>query len=207
MGSRDGDAENDEQPVHTVSVDAFYMDKYEVTNAQYQAFIEANPQWQKERIPKKYHDGDYLKHWTGNDYPPDIGDHPVVYVSWYAAMAYAQWQGKRLPTEAEWEWAARGAADPYGYGAKIKLYRRAQPYERDNFWDNSLDVSKANYDGHVGSTTDVGTYSMNGYGLYDMTQAMSGNGVLMNTMPTFILLLRVKILLPVELWLILYPIL
>jgi len=163
MGSGDGDAENDEQPVHTVSVDEFYMDAQEVTNAQYQAFIEANPQWQKDRIPKKYHNGDYLKHWNGNDYPPGTRKHPVVYVSWYAAMAYAQWQGKRLPTEAEWEWAARGGS------ADIKLYLMGDRDSDDRFWDNSLNVSKANYNENVGSTTAVGTYSMNGYGLYDMT--------------------------------------
>ena len=110
MGSWEKDAETDEKPHHVVFLDAFYMDKYETTNAQYKEFIDANPQWQKNRIPKKYHDGDYLKHWNGNDYPPDKGNHPVVYVSWYAAMAYAEWRGKRLPTEAEWERAARGAS-------------------------------------------------------------------------------------------------
>ena len=152
MGSknRDKDAERDEKPRHIVSVDAFYIDKYEVTNAQYKEFIDANPQWQKDRIPKKYHDGDYLKHWDGNDYPPDKGNHPVVYVSWYAAMAYAQWQGKRLPTEAEWEKAARGANYRYIPGMM------------------RLDADKANYGENVGDTTPVGRYPANEYGLYDM---------------------------------------
>ena len=112
MGSWKKSAEPDEKPQHNVHLDAFYMDKYETTNAQYKEFIDANPQWQKNRIPKKYHDGDYLKHWNGNDYPPDKANHPVVYVSWYAAMAYAEWRGKRLPTEAEWERAARGLGAP-----------------------------------------------------------------------------------------------
>ena len=92
---------------HTVHVDAFYIDKYEVTNTQFKAFVNANPQWQKDNIPDKYHDGAYLSHWTGNSYPSGKGDRPVEHVSWYAAMAYAQWVGKRLPTEAEWEKAAR----------------------------------------------------------------------------------------------------
>ena len=152
MGGNDNDAENDEKPMHTVYIDAFYIDKYEVTNAEYKKFIDANPQWQKNHIPEKYHDGDYLKHWNGNNYPPNKGNHPVVYVSWYAAMAYAEWRGKRLPTEAEWEKAARG--DRYG---------------RDYAWGDSLDTSKANYGENIGDTTVVGTYDMNGYGLYDMT--------------------------------------
>ncbi|MDE0465484.1 MAG: formylglycine-generating enzyme family protein [Candidatus Poribacteria bacterium] len=150
--NRDEDAERDEKPTHTVSVDAFYIDTYEVTNGQYKEFVDANPQWQKGRIPKEYHDGDYLKHWDGNDYPPDKGDHPVVYVSWYAAMAYAQWQRKRLPTEAEWEKAARG-----------NLFKKKYA------WGASLDADKANYGERVSGTTAVGTYPANGYGLYDMT--------------------------------------
>ena len=152
MGSNDKDAEDDEKPRHTVYLDAFHIDRYEVTNAQYKKFVDANPQWQKDRIPEKYHDGDYLKHWNGNNYPPDKGKHPVVYVSWYAAMAYAEWRGKRLPTEAEWERAARG--DRYG---------------RDYAWGDSLDSNKANYGENIGDTIVVGTYDMNGYGLYDMT--------------------------------------
>ena len=145
MGSDnwDKDAETDEKPQHNVHLDAFYMDKYETTNAQYKEFIDANPQWQKNRIPKKYHDGDYLKHWNGNDYPPDKGNHPVVYVSWYAAMAYAEWRGKRLPTEAEWESAARGA------------------------W-RTMNANTANYGETVGDTTPVGTYPPDRSGLYDM---------------------------------------
>ena len=152
MGGNDNDAENDEKPMHTVYIDAFYIDKDEVTNAQYKKFIDANPQWRKDRILRKYHDGDYLKHWNGNNYPPDKGKHPVVYVSWYAAMAYAGWSGKRLPTEAEWEKAARGGR-----------------YGRNYAWGNSLDSNKANYGERIGDTTVVGTYDMNGYGLYDMT--------------------------------------
>ena len=152
MGSNDKDAEDDEKPRHTIYLDAFHIDRYEVTNAQYKKFVDANPRWQKDRIPEKYHDGDYLKHWNGNNYPPNKGNHPVVYVSWYAAMAYAEWRGKRLPTEAEWEKAARGGR-----------------YSRDYAWGDSLDPHKANYGKNIGDTIPVGSYDMNGYGLYDMT--------------------------------------
>ncbi len=159
MGSNDSDAEPDEQPVHTVYVDEFYIDRYEVTNAQYKAFIDANPQWRKDRIPKEYHNGYYLWYWNGNNYPEGKADHPVVCVSWYAAMAYAKWAGKRLPTEAEWEKAARGG-----------LIGKKYP------WGDSIDKSKANYDKTNSGTPQtalVGKYSPNGYGLYDMAGNVS----------------------------------
>ena len=151
MGSNTADADGDEQPVHTIYLDTFYIDRHEVTNVQYKQFIDANPLWQKDRIPNEYHDGDYLKHWEGNNYPQGKGNHPVVYISWYAAMAYADWAGKRLPTEAEWEKAARGG-----------LVGQVYP------WGNSIDPSKANYSGEIGRTTPVGNYPANAFGLYDM---------------------------------------
>ena len=151
MGSRDSEADEDEKPVNTVYVDAFYMDKYEVTNAQFKAFVDANPRWQKYQTSRAYHDGDYLKPWSGNSYPSGKGSHPVVYVSWYAAMAYAQWAGKRLPTEAEWEKAARGG-----------LVRQNYP------WGNGIGSTRANFGRNVGKTTPIGSYVPNGYGLYDM---------------------------------------
>ena len=138
-------------PKHTVYLDAFYIDPYEVTNAQFKAFIDANPEWRKDNIPSEYHNGNYLRHWDGNDYPNGRADHPVVYVSWYAAMAYAKWVGKRLPTEAEWEKAARG-------GVAHKRY----------VWGNSRDPSRANYGYYGKRTRNVGSYLPNGYGLHDM---------------------------------------
>ena len=152
MGSEDAEAFPNEQPIHTVYVDAFYMDTHEVTNLDYQKFVLANPQWQKSRIPRALHHGNYLTHWTGNNYPTGKANHPVTYVSWYAAVAYAKWAGKRLPTEAEWEKAARGGKEGLKYP-----------------WGNTISSGRANYDGHVGDTTAVGKYSPNGYGLYDMT--------------------------------------
>ena len=139
------------EPRHTVYVDAFYMDKYAVTNAQYKEFVLANPQWQKGRIDSRFANSNYLKPWSRNNYPSGKGNHPVTYMSWYAAMAYAEWADKRLPTEAEWEKAARGGLTDQKYP-----------------WGNSIDFSKANYARNVGTTTPVGSYSPNGYGLYDM---------------------------------------
>ena len=150
MGSNDSEAREDAKPVHTVYLDAFYMDAYEVTNAQYKQFVDTNPEWAKDRIPSSYHDGDYLDHWNGNSYPSGKGNHPVTNVSWYGAMAYAQWAGKRLPTEAEWEKAARGG-----------LVGKKYP------WGDTINFIKANY-GKNGDTTPVGNYAPNGYGLYDM---------------------------------------
>lgn len=157
MGSNHEWAENDENPVHTVYVDAFYMDVYEVTNADYKKFIDANPQWQKGRYKSSRYEGYeelYLFDWDGNDYLSGQGNHPV-HVNWHAAMAYAAWAGKRLPTEAEWEKAARG-------GLTNQLYP----------WGSAIDYSKANYERNP-STVPVGSYPPNNYGLYDMAGNIS----------------------------------
>ena len=150
MGSDDEEAQPDEQ-LRTVRVDAFYMDTYEVTNAQFKAFVDANPNWQKDRIANRFHNGDYLKPWNGNNFPAGTANHPVTYVSWHAAMAYAEWAGKRLPTEAEWEYAARGGTAEMKYP-----------------WGNNISNRQANYQNNVGGTTAVGRYAANGYGLHDM---------------------------------------
>ena len=153
MGSNDGD---DEEPVHTVHLDAFYIDIYEVTNAQYKKFVEATGH----REPKGYGfvDGevkDGFEPWKSPDFNGD--NQPVVCVSWHDAMAYAQWAGKRLPTEAEWEKAARG-------GLKGKRYP----------WGDNISHDDANYLGTGGrdtwaKTAPVGSFPPNNYGLYDMS--------------------------------------
>ena len=162
MGSNNEKANDREKPAHTVYIDAFCIDKYPVTNAQYNMFLDANPQWRKpsERNKRnkarklnlsKYHDGSYLKHWNGVYFPVGKDDHPVTHVSWYAAMAYAKWVGKRLPTEAEWEKAARGGL-------------KAQKYP----WGNLMDSDMAYCGKDTGETMPVGKFPPNNYGLYGM---------------------------------------
>ena len=140
-------------PAHTVHVDAFYMDTHEVTNADYFKFLLENPKWEKNNIREELHDGFYLADWNGNSYPIWKANHPVTNVNWYAAMAYAEWAGKRLPTEAEWEKAARG-------GLVGKMYP---------WGDAAIDKFRANFNHRIGDTSPVGSYAPNGYGLYDMT--------------------------------------
>ncbi|MDE0018858.1 MAG: crossover junction endodeoxyribonuclease RuvC [Candidatus Poribacteria bacterium] len=149
--SNNNDAEISKNPIRIAYVDEFYIDIYPVTNAQYKKFVDENPEWQKERISNKYYHCNYLQQWNRNNYPHGKGDHPVTYVSWYAAMAYAQWVGKRLPTELEWEKAARGG-----------LIGQEYP------WGNLISSNKANYGCQFEGTTPVGHYAANGYGLYDM---------------------------------------
>jgi formylglycine-generating enzyme required for sulfatase activity len=143
---------HDEIPKHSITLDDFSIDKCPVTNAQFKIFTDAHPEWQPGRISHQLDNGNYLKHWKKPHTLTTQADHPAVNVNWYAAVAYCRWAGKRLPTEAEWEHAARGGLDgifPWG--------------------DQPLDSFRANFFGSGLSTTSaVGTYSANGYGLFDM---------------------------------------
>jgi len=144
----------EEVPQHRVKLSAFYLDKHEVTNAQFRAFVKRNPDWQKDRLPIERQNGKYLADWNGNEPPAGRTDFPVVFVTWHAAIAFCRDQGKRLPTEAEWEWAARG-------GLSNKMFP---------WGDEMPDKWRANY-GASGfdAATAVGKYPPNGYGLFDMS--------------------------------------
>jgi formylglycine-generating enzyme required for sulfatase activity len=104
-GDRDGG--RDEYPNHEVFLDAYYIDKFEVTNGRYREFVRATGH----RPPQ--HPNDPSRNlWQGAVMPDSIADQPVINVDWQDADAYCRWAGRRLPTEAEWEKAARGTGDP-----------------------------------------------------------------------------------------------
>ena len=151
MGSDEGDS--DEQPVHTVYLDAFYIDKTEVTNAQFAQFL--NEQGNQEEGGVTWLDirGGLISQ-SGGQYQPKSGyeDHPVIEVSWYGARAYCQWAGKRPPTEAEWEKAARGTDG------------RTYP------WGEGIDCDHAQYSECGGQTVPVGSKpkGVSPYGALDM---------------------------------------
>ena len=142
--------EVDERPVHRVGLDAFWIDRYEVTNGQYQAFLDAT----KHRAPLYRTDSRF----SGSS-------RPVVGVSWHDAEAYCSWAGKRLPSEAEWEMAVRGTESrifPWGNafeGARLN-WRGHADYARDP------DPSTDGYS----FTSPVGSYAegVSVYGIHDM---------------------------------------
>ena len=157
MGSEEG--REDEAPMREVYLDAFYIDKYEVTNAEYAKFLNAIGGYVgrcegHDCVDTKVENPDSHIIYQAGRYIAEVGygDHPVITVSWYGAKAYCEHYSKRLPTEAEWEKAARGTDG------------RTYP------WGNQFDPSRANVGYRVGDTTPVGSYPTGAspYGAYDM---------------------------------------
>ncbi|MEM8510545.1 MAG: formylglycine-generating enzyme family protein [Bacteroidota bacterium] len=188
MGGVSSQARPDEFPRHSETVTTFWMDKTEVTNAQFKEFVAAtgyvttaerdielqgqtydpgalvfdstNPQqwW-------RFQKGANWKH----PYGPESSiagkeDHPVVQVSWYDATAYAHWVGKRLPTEVEWEYAARGGekGHVYFWGNNFEVATQYANFHQGNFPVEN--TRKDNYE----KTAAVGTFPSNAFGLHDM---------------------------------------
>jgi formylglycine-generating enzyme len=209
MGSTDPLARPDETPVHRVRVQGFWIDRTEVTNAQFADFVKATGyktvaerpvDWEelKKQVPEGTprppdavlepgslvftppdHPVDLARYdlwwsWThGADWRhpegPDSSiedrmDHPVVQVAWEDAQAYARWAGKRLPTEAEWEYAARGGLD----GAVNTWGDKPVGPAHSNIWTGHFPDRNTAEDGFV-RTAPVGSFPPNGFGLVDMS--------------------------------------
>ncbi|HEY8690112.1 MAG TPA: formylglycine-generating enzyme family protein [Chitinophagaceae bacterium] len=210
MGGDNNQASPDEYPKHKVTVDAFYMDATEVTNAEFKKFVNATgyittaekkPDWDelKKTLPPgtpKPPDSvlvpaslvfkqtteavdlnDYSQWWAwtrGADWKHPEGpgsnidgkeNYPVVQVSWFDAMAYCKWAGKRLPTEAEWEFAARGGLINNIYPWGNEKVNEGKP--KANTWEGKFPYYNEKKDGYI-TLAPAKIFAPNGYGLYDM---------------------------------------
>ena len=173
-----------EGPAHEVTLDGFYLDRTEVTNKQFRAFVKATGyQTESEKQGSsgvfdpaardwKLVDGADWRHpaGPGSGSGPGSGiedklDYPVIHVSWDDAAAYAKWAGKRLPTEAEWEFAARGRLQEatYAWGEELT----PQGSHRANIWQGPFPAGDREDDG-FGGVAPVKKFPPNGYGLYDI---------------------------------------
>ncbi len=174
-----GSAERGEEgPVHQVWLDAYWIARYPVTNAEYAEFIaaggyrewiywtEAGWEWREKKQRTQPREWRKLR---------GKCDHPVRYITWYEAVAYARWRGAMLPSEAQWEKAARGGLqipNPQYPISNIQLVDNPNP-ERKYPWGDQFDSNKCNTsESRIRDTTPVGSYSPQGdspYGVADMT--------------------------------------
>lgn len=188
MGGNSAQARNDEFPRHQEEVPELWVDQTEVTNAQFRAFVEATDYITTAQRPfevdgKSYPPGALVfdetspEAWWGfqegasweQPYGPGStiegkDDHPVVQVSWYDANAYAKWAGKRLPTEAEYEYLKRGGAseDIYPWGNDFEIAA-----SQTNFHQGEFPIENKLTD-NFEKTAPVRSFPANGYGLYDV---------------------------------------
>lgn len=145
MGGMDVHRGNDEQPAHEVKLDPFWMDQVEVTNGMYQLCVQAGAC----RPPREFR-SDNREDYFGNS---EYRDYPVIYVTWSDANVYCEWAGRRLPTEAEWEYAARGTD------------KRNYPWG-----DEPPHEYNSNFMNLIGDTSRVGSYpeGASPFGILDM---------------------------------------
>ncbi|MBX3235030.1 MAG: SUMF1/EgtB/PvdO family nonheme iron enzyme [Nitrospiraceae bacterium] len=179
-GNGDSETLPDEQPARRIWLGAFLIDRYEVTNQEYERFVRGTG------YPAPANASAAATLWEGTTPMPGIERHPVVNVSWLDAVAYCRWAGKRLPTEAEWEKAARGTdgrkypwgqewdltkANSASYWAKDTVHF-ADSQDWENFWLKGRGASLSKEKGLKGEvlTMPVGSFpeSVSPYGLFDM---------------------------------------
>jgi formylglycine-generating enzyme required for sulfatase activity len=160
----------------------FYMSKYEVTNAQYAWFLNANKIGQSGTdahntllIQASYGSHDWGLHWNSlwSWWEPALycANRPVINVTWYGAKAFADWVGGNLPTEAQWEYACRGGTHlPFGIGSGTYLDGSRANFNGHYIYDYAKGGQQGYWSGgyYLGRTNDVGSYKPNNYGLYDM---------------------------------------
>jgi sulfatase modifying factor 1 len=189
MWAYPGDGEG---PVHEVALDGFSIDIYTVTNDQFSAFVDATGHCtDAERygwsfvfgglLPDDFPDTRGVTHapwwrqvegasWRHPEGPhsdvAERGHHPVIHVSWNDAQAYCTWTGTRLPTEAEWERAARGGAEGFAFPWGDDLEPDGE--HRMNVFQGTFPPDNTGADGYVG-TAPVDAYEPNGFGLYNAT--------------------------------------
>ncbi len=137
-----------------IKVNSFYMDKYAVTNAEFLEFVKENPKWRKSNVKKLFADKSYLANWEsdlelGKKVSPNA---PVTNVSWFVAKAYCEKKGKRLPTVAEWEYAAQASSSKQNGGDK-------EYYQEIVNWYSTPTEKKL---------SDVGSKGKNYWGVFDM---------------------------------------
>jgi len=175
MGTTDGPSH--ETPVHDVEIAAFLLDRTEVTVRDFARFVDAtgykteaesfgwSAVFESTRQNWIRVDGATWRFPDGRARPPAADEEPVTQVSWNDAQAYARWAGKRLPTEAEWEYAARGGVDQARFVWGQDLRPGGRPAA--NWWQGSFPQQDTGEDGFSGRAP-VGRFQPNGFGLVDM---------------------------------------